>query len=136
MIALTKSQLGLTDAVVAQLTAQLSNAANPDPLTDAINRATQIVRDYTLRYVLEDERQARLIRALTLWDVFTNPQLGSQPPQAMQTAYKAAMQELQDIRDGKFHDLLQANPEDPQLSPALGEWGSDRKVHFGRGDCD
>lgn len=132
MIEFHKSQLGLTDAVIGQIHGALANAVNAKPIEDAINRALQRVRDYTLRYSLEDERFARLTRTLALFDLFSNPGMGTAPPQAMQTDYKAAMKELEDIREGKFPDLLQLTPEDPQLSKALGETGGNRRINFNR----
>lgn len=125
------TDLGISDDAIAQITAQLANGTNPDPIGDAIARQSQKVTDYTLRYDVPAERLMRLIRVLVLFDLYSNPALGVMPPNVA-SMNKEAMTELTDIRDGKFHDLRQLTPEDPTLSPALGETGGERKVHFGR----
>jgi hypothetical protein len=132
------TDLGIADAVIAQITTQLANATNPDPITDSINRQIQVVSDYTLRYTMPDERVKRLVRPLVMWDLFSSPAMGSSPPPGADNAYKAAMKELQDIRDGKFHDLQLADPQDPTLAGPAAGWGSKHKVSFDRGDhgCD
>lgn len=124
------TDLGISDDAIAQITAQLANSKNADPIGDAISRQAQTVTDYTLRYAVPSERLMRLIRALVMFDIYSNPALGVMPPNVA-TLYTAAMKELTDIRDGKFHDLMQLTPEDVNLSPALGQFGSNRKIDFG-----
>ena len=128
----TAPQLNLPDDVIAQIEAALANADNPDPIGDAITQQLQVVNDYTLRYAMPDERVIRLVRPLVLWSLYSNPALGAMPPN-VDSGYKAAMKELQDIRDGKFHDLALANPSDPNLAGPLGGWGSKHRVSFDRG---
>lgn len=130
------TDLGVSDDAIAQITAQLANATNPLPINDAIDRQVQTVKDYTLRYAVADERLKRLVRALVLFDIYSNPAMGIMPPNVA-TMYKAAMAELIDIRDGKFHDLKLLTPGDPDLASAdgLADWGSDQKVDMRRGGC-
>jgi hypothetical protein len=132
MIVFLPTDLGISDQALGQITAQLANATNATPIVDAIARCTQLVRDYTLRYVIENERQYRLIRALVLFDLYSNPALGVMPPNVA-TMQKAAMQELVDIRDGKFIDLALAVPADPADGDAPADFGSQRHVSFRRG---
>jgi hypothetical protein len=124
----------MSDDALSQITDQLANSNNPDPITDAINRQTQTVADYTIRFVIPQERQYRLIRALVLFDLYSNPALGMMPPN-VETTYKAAMQELKDIRDGKFPDLALLHPSDGSEAPASDSaaWGSDKKINMRRG---
>ena len=129
----TESDLNLPDETIAQIEAALANTDNPDPVGDAITRQLGVVNDYTLRYAMPDERVIRLVRPLVLWDLYTNPALGGMPPN-VDAGYKAAIKELGEIRDGKFHDLALANPSDPNLAGPLGGWGSKHYHSFSRGD--
>lgn len=131
MPTIVPSDLGLSDDALAAITAQLANASNPDPITNAITRGQQTVRDYTLRYNVEDARVTRLVRCLVFWDLYSNPMMGSGPPKQIQDNYNTAMQELKDIRDGKFPDLQQLTPVDAALSGPMADFGGERHVHFG-----
>lgn len=131
------TDLGISDDAIAQITAQLANSLNPDPIADAISRATQTVTDYTIRFVIAQERQYKLIRAIVLYDLYSNPALGAMPP-SVDNAYKYVMQELKDIRDGKFPDLELKSPADPNEAP-LGDsaaFGGRRKTNLDRGGHD
>jgi hypothetical protein len=126
------ADLGLPQDALDQITARLGNSQNPDPIDDAIARCSQKVTDYTLRYLLAAERVNRLLRPLVLYDLYSNPALAPVPP-GVKDAFDDAMKELTDIRDGRFHDLAELAPADPNLSGPLGETGGSHHVSFSRG---
>lgn len=120
-----------TDLLVKQdeldgITAALANATITDPIASAIAQAQAQLEVYTGRYVVPDNWQKKLVRALALHDLYA--QIGQIPPQR-QAAYDAALKELEAIRDGKFPTLEEAEPAPGTLSTADGSYGSETKFN-------
>ncbi|GEM_PF-4320181 len=90
-----------------------------------IQNNSQVMVNYT-----SDSRFKRLVRPLVLWDLYG--QMGPRPSNVTEE-YKDAMQELQDIRAGKFTDLIEKTVPDPQLSHPKGAFGGTHHVSFTRG---
>jgi phage gp36-like protein len=122
----SESDLGVGQAWLTEVTDGLENAGFADPIMGAITAATQVVADYTGRFVIPLERWRRLMQPVALHRLYV--QLGKMP-EAIKNGYEAAMKELVEIRDGKFTDLVPvAPPVTP--NPAGGSWGSETKVPF------
>lgn len=85
------------------------------PLSDVIDAAAGAVADHAGHYDLPADRWRRLVRALAVRDLLTFP--GGAAPAAVEAAAHEALQELRDIRDGKFASLLPANPAPPVAPP-------------------
>ena len=103
---------------------KLVEDGDPEPIATTISEQSRKVADYTRRYVLDEERQRRLIRALVLFELTSR--VGSIPDKR-QTKYDAAMKELEGIRDGKFPDLQLVSPVPSDISPARGAWGGKKR---------
>jgi hypothetical protein len=114
------SQQALDDLFRARL-----NRGLAQPLSDVIEAATGTVRDYTARYDLPADRWRRLVRAIAHYLLLAFP--GSNLSPVVKDEYAAALQELIDIRDGRFADLLPANPLAPLPAPRIA-WGSTPRV--------
>jgi len=111
----------LPDDELDQLRRALSNVALPEPIEASIIEAEGVVTDYTIRYVIGEDRRKRLVRPLAIHALYT---LIGTVPDAHQKAYDAAMQELRDIRDGKFGVELQV----PETGASQASWGSETKI--------
>jgi hypothetical protein len=122
-MALTPENLMLPDAELRQLQAALANSGIYNPATRAISEAESVVNQYTARYLLPDAWRERLVRPIAIHQLY---QLLGRVPEAHQKAYEAAMQELRDIRDGKFSDVLPP-AEAPPTPASTGDWGSETK---------
>ena len=108
---------------------KLLELGDPEPIPVTITEQTQKVDDYTRRYVLTEDRERRLIRALVLFEIYAR--LASIPPKR-QTKYDEAMRELRDIRDGKFPDIAERTELPPDLPSARGRWGGKEQINVGR----
>jgi hypothetical protein len=104
------------DQIVRARTAQ----GITQPVLAVIEAAAGTVNDYTSRYVLDAERWRRLVRMLAVHDLMNFP--GGSIPDAVVKARTEALQELKDIRDGKFRDLLLESASAPAV--ATGAYGS------------
>lgn len=117
-----ETDLNVSDVEIASIKAALANAGQPDALTNIILEQQQKVTDYTLRYLLDDNRLRRLVRALVLWETYAL--LGQPIPTQHDVKYKEAMAELKDIRDNKFPDLAIQQPSPVGTTANTGGCGS------------
>ena len=113
------NQLGLTATEIQDITEALANDDFADPIGDSIREQSAKVSDYTARYIVSDDRRNRLIKPLVMFDLFTKK---SQLSDSIEKAFNVAMKELENIRDGKFPELLPADPKPTGLGG--GRWGS------------
>jgi Bacteriophage Mu, Gp36 len=97
---------------------------DPDPITSTITEQQARMERYIHRYVVDDDWQKDLLRALVFWKLYKR--LGS-IPKKREAGYEEAMKELREIRDGKFPDvpLKETPPED--IVSARGRSGSDKR---------
>lgn len=97
------------------------------PITTTITEQRQKFYDYTRRFVVPDDRAKRLIRALVLYELYArlNPY---SIPKFRADKQRQAVDELEEIRDGKFLDLQKA--DDPVGGPTAtgATWGSEPKI--------
>lgn len=123
---LTKTDLLLKDDELAQLTEALENLGIADPITQKAAEVAQLFTQYTARYVVGVENAKRLQRPIIIYELYAL--LGAAT--ATITASKdAALQELRDIRDGKFANLELA-AEQPDNVAGHGAWGSKAPLTF------
>lgn len=107
---------------LSQIHVGLANLGSVDPLGTAVTEATATVSMYSSRYVLEEAMWRRLMRPLAIWHLYS---LIGQVPEAHQKARDAAIEELKEIRDGKF-PLTPAGGNSAHNT--AGSWGSDSRV--------
>jgi len=111
----------LTDEKLALLTAALANTGQTDPLSTAIAEAESTVARYTAGFDLgEDDRKA-LVRRIALFNAYA---LAGPVPDEISKAYDKAMDELRDIRDGKFLQSAQDT-----TGSGRGKSGSNPKIN-------
>lgn len=122
-MALTAEQLLLPEIELNQLIQALANAGYPDAIPTAAAEAADVVATYTGAYTLGSAHAAKLQRAIIIHQLYT---LIGSVSEAIQKAADAAMQELKDIRDGKFPGLTPADGSDS----GIGGWGSKTKINF------
>jgi hypothetical protein len=103
---------------------ELVETGDPEPIATTIVEQIQKVEDYTLRYSVPVTQAKRLVRALVLFELYSR--LGSIPAKR-KDKYEEAMQELRDIRDGKFPDLAIEDPPPTGLNQTGGRWGSNKR---------
>ncbi len=115
-----KSDLHVSQDEQDKITAALANATVTDPLQNTIDEEVQTVTDFTSRYTLANERHQRLVRALVLYKLYS---LIGDVSKARSDDFDNAMQELRDIRDGKFPELTLADSV-----AAAGAWGSQTRL--------
>lgn len=84
-----------------------SNAGLAQPIENIIVEAKDTVYRYTSRYELQGSQWSGLVRALAVYNLMNFP--GAVIPPQVTDAFKAAMAELREIRDGKFADVLAAS---------------------------
>lgn len=100
---------------------------DPNRVANTIAEQRQKVDDYTHRYNLDPERQKRLIRTLVIFELSTV--LSDKIPEGRADKHALAMRELENIRDGKFDNLLPIiDPPPADLPPYRGRSGSNRKI--------
>ena len=115
------SDLLLTDEKLALLTAALANTGQSDPMGTAIAEAESTVARYTAGFDLgEDDRKA-LVRRVALFNAYA---LAGPVPDEISKAYDKALDELRDIRDGKFVQSAQTN-----TGASQGKSGSNPKIN-------
>jgi phage gp36-like protein len=122
-MAMTPSQLLLTDEALAALTEALVTAGHPTALQDAIDEREQWVTARAARYAVPDSTLHRLVRALALWDLYT---LVGQVSEATRKSYEAANAELDAIQSGKVY--LPVAPTAPSVPSGGAAWGSTTKI--------
>jgi hypothetical protein len=105
-----------------QLTSACANNGLPNPIDSAIEAAVGMVDDYTRQYALTDLHYKRLVRALAVYELYRLA--GGGVPDAIAEAYKMAVTELKEIRDGKFPDLARDGETPGSVTAAKGQWGS------------
>jgi hypothetical protein len=83
---------------------------------------------YTAGYALTDDHYKRLVRALAVNELFEKA--GAGVPSATEKNNTEALQELRDIRDGKFPALAKAGETAGGVSPtgSGSKWGSDDRI--------
>lgn len=116
-----ETDLHISDDELTKIKAGLANTAIADPITSTITEQMAKVDDYTLRYAISDDRYQRLVRALVLFQLYS---LLGPVPSNYQKLYDETMQEMRDIRDGKFPDLAVDNPSPVGTTAAKGAYGS------------
>lgn len=89
----------LTEEKLQLLTAALANLGQADPLGTAIAEAESTVARYTAGYDLGEDDRKTLVRRVALFNAYA---LAGPVPDEISKAYDKAMDELRDIRDGKF----------------------------------
>lgn len=119
------SDLHISQDEQDKITAALANAIVTDPIQNTIEEEVQTVADYTTRYTLPGQRQQRLVRALVLHKLYS---LLGDVSKARADDFENAMQELKDIRDGKFPELAQSGS-----AAAVGAWGSQTRLKMPSG---
>ncbi len=122
-MALTKTDLLLKEEELAQLTTALTNAGYEDPIGQAAAEAEELFTRYTSRYVIGSNDAKRLQRALIIGQLYA---LVGSVPQGHSDTMKAAIQELKDIRDGKFPMLEVAEGGKP--NDFTGGFGSKPRI--------
>ena len=123
-MAFTIPDLLLTDEKLAQLTTALANtggAAGQDPLGTAIAEAESTVARYTAGYDLGEDDRKTLVRRVALFNAYA---LAGPVPDEISKAYDKAMDELRDIRDGKFVQSAQTTSGSSQAKS-----GSNPKIN-------
>lgn len=120
-MAFVTADLLLTEEKLAQLTAALANSGQTDPLGTSIAEAESTVARYTAGYDLgEDDRKA-LVRRVALFNAYA---WAGPVPDEISKAYDKAMEELRDIRDGKFAQSAQ-----PTSGASQAKSGSNPKIN-------
>ncbi len=115
-----KSDLHVSQDDQDKITAALANATVTDPIQSTIAEEVQTVNDYPSRYTLAAERHQRLVRALALYKLYA---LIGDVSKARADDFDNAMEELMDIRDGKFPELTLAGS-----AASAGSWGSQTRL--------
>ncbi len=104
---------------------ELVSEGEPEPIATTIAEQVQKVEDYTARFAVPELRYKRLVRALVLFELYSRL---VEIPQKRETKHREAMQELHDIRDGKFPDLMLEEPSPAGVPSGQGNWGSKAKL--------
>ena len=125
--AFTAADLAVSQEFLDEVTVALQSTGLDTPIQTILDECSGMVSDYTARYTLEDSRYRRLVRALALEKLH---QLLNAVPDGIKKAADDALQELRDIRDGKFPTLLAAEDPGIPIQPARGDWGSATKIGF------
>lgn len=119
----------ISEKELAGIADKLVVAGDPDPVDTAIAENQAKMQRFIHFYVVDDNWQKQLLRALVLWDLYKR--LGSIPPKR-QTAYDEAMKTLREIRDGKFKTLPLADPAPEDVSAGHGRYGGEAKITTSR----
>ena len=116
----SESDLLLSQKTLEELFRARLNRGLAQPITEVIAEMAGLVRDYTGRYELPADRWRRLVRCLAVHQLLSFP--GGAVPESVQRDHDAALRELEDIRDGRFADLLPPNPSASEAAPRAA-WG-------------
>ncbi len=119
----TRSDLlvDMSDKELTGLTQSLVNQGDPDPIATTIAEQQARMERYIHVYVVDDDWQKTLLRALVLWRLC---QRVGNVQEKRQKSYDATMKELTDIRDGKFHFLGLKDPIPQDVSGYRSAHGS------------
>lgn len=120
---MTADDLLLPTAELTQLVAALANTGVPDPVSRALAEAEALVAQYTGGYELPEAWRQRLARPLAIQQLYG---LLGRVPESHRTAAETARRELEAIRDGKFRELVPADPRPSPTHPAY--WGSEPDI--------
>lgn len=123
----TRSDLlvDMSDKELTGLTQQLVNQGDPDPIATTITEQQTRMERYIHVYVVDDDWQKTLLRALVIWRLCQR--VGS-IQEKRQKSYDAAMRELTDIRDGKFKFLGLKDPIPTDVCGYKSAHGSARRI--------
>lgn len=122
----TRSDLlvDMSDKELTAITTKLVNTGDPEPIVNTIAEQQARMERYIHRFIVEDEWQKTMLRALVLWKL--QFRLGA-VTQQREKAFDDAMKELIGIRDGKFKDLPLKDPQPTDIGAASGRSGSATK---------
>jgi hypothetical protein len=123
---LTAIDLLLPDDELTQITGALENLGIADPISQKCAEVAELFAQYTARYVIGDENAKRLQRPLIIYELYA---LIGAATETIAASKDAALQELRDIRDGKFPNLELAE-EQPSSPAGRAAWGSKIKIAF------
>ena len=123
---LTKTDLLLKDDELAQLTEALENLGIADPIAQKAAEVAQLFAQYTARYIIGEENAKRLQRPIIIYELYA---LIGAASRTIEASKDAALQELKDIRDGKFPGLELAESQ-PEHVAGAGAWGSKTQITF------
>jgi hypothetical protein len=121
----SEADLALTQDKLSQITRALANRGIADPVQIFVDDAVQMVSDYTAAYALAADRWRRLMRPIALCKIY---QSIGELPDAVKKAYDDAVRELEEIRDGKFHNLTPADVPLVEIATQPASWGSQTKI--------
>ena len=127
--AFAESDLLLSQKTLEELFRARLNRGLAQPITEVIAEMAGLVRDYTGRYELPADRWRRLVRCLAVHQLLSFP--GGTVPESVRQDHEAALRELEEIRDGRFADLLPPNPAASASSPRAA-WGGQVRVTIHR----
>jgi hypothetical protein len=114
----------ISEKELAGIADKLVVLGDPDPVETTIVEQQAKLERYIHFYVVDDDWQKTLLRALVLWEIYKR--LGSIPAKR-QTAYDEAMKTLREIRDGKFKTLPLRDPVPTDVSAGRGASGSETR---------
>jgi len=123
----TRSDLlvDMSEKELSALTQKLVELGDPDPITNTITEQQARMERYFHVYVVPDDWQKTILRALVLWRLV---QRVGAIQEKRQKSYDEAMKELQGIRDGKFHFLGLKTPVPTDVTGYRGRSGSKPKI--------
>lgn len=111
----------ISDKELDGLTTKLIQAGDPDPIETTVTEQSARLERYVHLYVVPDDWQRTLLRALVFWRIYQR--LGSIPPKR-QASYDDALKEMVQIRDGKFKTIPLADPAPGDVNAGRGASGS------------
>jgi len=124
-MAFAESDLNLPQDEIDKLKAGLVNFGQANAFIHAIAEAEAKVRDWSSRFVVPTETLRRLWRPIVIYQVYVLVDDLSKP---RTQAYTDAMEELKEIRDGKFPQYPLADPQPTGLASSSGSWGSEERI--------
>jgi hypothetical protein len=111
----------ISDRELTAITTKLVEMGDPDPIAATIAEQQARMERYIHRYVVDDNWQKTMLRALVLWKL--QFRLGN-VSERRQKAFDDALKELIQIRDGKFKDLPLKDPQPEDSGAGQGRSGS------------
>lgn len=111
----------ISDKELDPLATKLVQMGDPDPIASTIAEQQARMERYIHLYVVPDDWQRTLLRALVLWRIY---QRIESIPEKRQKSYDDALKELTQIRDGKFKTIPLADPAPADVSAGRGRSGS------------
>src|SRR4051812_1946806 len=120
-MAFLEADLNVSQAELDEIKTTLANTGENDPFPNAMAENEQMVRDWTARYIVPEATLKRLWRPLVLFRLYG---LIGNISKALEKLKDDAMEELKAIRDGKFTNYPDANPQPSGFVTTGGKWGS------------